>query len=96
MAQTISQRDLRNDSAEVLRRVEAGESLVVTRRGIPVADLVPHHPHSGEQPRRHVAADDILKAFDGLPPWDAAQFEDDQLVLDQRVDDTITDPWERD
>lgn len=38
---TISQRELRNDNAEVVRAVERGESFVVTRRGVPVARLVP-------------------------------------------------------
>ncbi|MDT0203824.1 type II toxin-antitoxin system prevent-host-death family antitoxin [Nocardioides sp. AE5] len=37
----ISQRDLRNDSADVLRRVEAGASLTITRRGVPVAVIGP-------------------------------------------------------
>ena len=39
--QTISQRQLRNDNAEVMRGVEAGETYVVTRRGVPVARLGP-------------------------------------------------------
>lgn len=38
---TISQRELRNDNAQVIRGVEDGESYVVTRRGVPVARLVP-------------------------------------------------------
>ena len=38
---TISHRELRNDSAEVLRRVAAGESMSVTNRGEVVARLVP-------------------------------------------------------
>lgn len=38
---TISHREMRNHSAEVLRRVEAGEDLVVTNRGRPVARLSP-------------------------------------------------------
>jgi prevent-host-death family protein len=38
---TISQRELRNDNAEVIRGVEAGESYTVTRRGVPVALVVP-------------------------------------------------------
>lgn len=37
----LSQRELRNDNARVMRDVEAGESYVVTRRGVPVARLVP-------------------------------------------------------
>ena len=39
--QTISQRELRNDNATVVRGVEAGESYTITRRGVPVARLVP-------------------------------------------------------
>ena len=38
---TISQRELRNDSAEVIRGVERGETYIVTRRGVPVARLAP-------------------------------------------------------
>ena len=37
----ISQRELRNDSAGVLRAVESGDSYVVTRRGVPVAVIGP-------------------------------------------------------
>ena len=43
---TISQRQLRNDNAEVMRRVEQGESFTVTRRGVPVARLSPINPES--------------------------------------------------
>ncbi len=38
---SISQRELRNDNAEIVRGVERGESYTVTRRGVPVARLVP-------------------------------------------------------
>lgn len=38
---TISQREMRNDSASVLRRVQGGETLTVTNRGRPVARLTP-------------------------------------------------------
>jgi prevent-host-death family protein len=37
----VSARDLRNDVSRVLRRVEAGEHLLVTVGGRPVAGLVP-------------------------------------------------------
>ena len=43
LVEEISQRELRNDNAEVIRRVLEGESFVVTRRGVPVARLVPLH-----------------------------------------------------
>ncbi|MGH3343955.1 MAG: type II toxin-antitoxin system Phd/YefM family antitoxin [Carbonactinosporaceae bacterium] len=37
----VASRDLRNDTAGLLRRVEAGEEIVITVRGQPVAQLVP-------------------------------------------------------
>jgi prevent-host-death family protein len=40
----VATRELRNDTAGVLRKVEAGETVVITVRGKPVADLVPHRP----------------------------------------------------
>jgi prevent-host-death family protein len=44
----VATRELRNDTAGVLRRVESGETIVITVRGKPVADLVPHRT---DQPR---------------------------------------------
>ncbi len=38
---TISQRELRNDNAAVIREVEQGVVFTVTRRGVPVACLGP-------------------------------------------------------
>jgi prevent-host-death family protein len=38
---SISQRELRNDNAEIIRAVEAGESFTVTKRGVPVAQVTP-------------------------------------------------------
>ncbi len=38
----VASRELRNDTAGLLRRVEEGERIVITRRGKPVADLIPH------------------------------------------------------
>ncbi|MDF1488360.1 type II toxin-antitoxin system Phd/YefM family antitoxin [Tessaracoccus caeni] len=51
---TISQREMRNDCGAVLREVEAGESFTVTRRGVPVARLVPldREPRGYRAPRR--------------------------------------------
>jgi len=38
---TISHREMRNNSAEVLKRVENGETITVTNHGRPVARLSP-------------------------------------------------------
>lgn len=43
MGRIISQRELRNDSARVLRAVDEGQSFVITRREKPVGELIPLH-----------------------------------------------------
>lgn len=47
MVTVIPQRQLRNNNAEILDRVEAGERFVVTRNGVAVADVVPHTSQLG-------------------------------------------------
>ena len=41
MAKTIAERELRNDNAKVIDAVASGETFVVTRNGVPVAELRP-------------------------------------------------------
>ena len=87
MAQTISQRELRNDNAEIMRRVEAGESFTVTRNGKPVADLVPHPT----APVRRRTGRDMQEEFRQLPPIDVEQWyrdreADDLIFGDDRIE----------
>lgn len=44
MGRTITQRELRNDSAAVLRDVQGGQTITVTRNGTPIAELRPIPP----------------------------------------------------
>lgn len=37
----ITQRELRNDNARIIREVEQGETFVVTKHGVPVARVSP-------------------------------------------------------
>ncbi len=39
----VSVRELRNDTGRVVDAVGAGETVTLTVRGEPVADIVPHH-----------------------------------------------------
>lgn len=94
MTKTISQRELRNDSGEVMRRVAAGESFVVTRRGIPVADLLPHRADAARG-RRFVPGEEFQAALADLPPWNVATFNEELEQLDDVVDDAVRDPWTR-
>jgi antitoxin (DNA-binding transcriptional repressor) of toxin-antitoxin stability system len=41
VSREITQRELRNDSGEIMRKLDEGETFVVTRNGIPVGDLTP-------------------------------------------------------
>lgn len=46
---TVSQRELRNDSANVMRQVTRGASFRVTSRGTPVAVLSPFESRPGDE-----------------------------------------------
>lgn len=82
MNRVITQRELRNQSAAVLREVEAGRTFVLTRNGTPVAELRPIHP------RRFVPRAMIADAGARAPRVDARQFRTDlDSVIDQRIDD---------
>ncbi len=50
----VSVRDLRNHTADVVRRIEAGERLTLTVNKRPVADIVAHDRRSPWIPREEV------------------------------------------
>lgn len=77
--ETIAQRELRNDNAAIMRRVEAGESFVITRNGRPIADLVPHGT-----PARRMTVGELQERMRALPPIDV-----DQWYADRAADDLI-------
>jgi prevent-host-death family protein len=74
---TITQRELRNQSAAVLREVEAGRTIIVSRNGTPVGELRPI------KRRRFVPRATIADAAGKAARIDAAQFRAD---LDAVVD----------
>ncbi len=41
MTREITQRELRNESGDIMRRLDQGESFVVTRNGVAVGELSP-------------------------------------------------------
>jgi prevent-host-death family protein len=55
---TVSIRQLRNHTADVIASVEAGERIVLTNNGRPIADVVPHVERS-----RWIPGDVLLKAL---------------------------------
>lgn len=81
MARLVTQRELRNDSAAILREVQAGRTLIVSRNGTPVAELRP------VPPRRFVQREVIADAARLAPRVDAARFRDDlDAVVDPCID----------
>jgi prevent-host-death family protein len=71
MARTITQRELRNDSGEIMRQLDQGETFIVTRNGTPVGELTPLRRH------RFVSADAIVAMFRNAPAIDAERFRTD-------------------
>jgi len=75
MAREISQRELRNDSGEIMRQLDKGENFVVTRNGVPVGELTPLRRH------RFVAAEAVLALFRTAPAIDYNRFRRDVDVI---------------
>lgn len=93
MSETIGQRELRNDNAAIMRRVEQGESFVITRHGKPIADLLPHQVRRHAVSRRRVA--DVQATFRRLPAmdlerWYAERAADDRVFGSDNFDE---DAW---
>lgn len=81
----ITQRQLRNESGEIMRELDRGESFLVTRNGTPVGELVPIRR------RRFVPAEVAIAAFSGVGRIDHTRFRGD---VDRFVDqDPTPDAW---
>jgi prevent-host-death family protein len=75
MAREISQRELRNESGEIMRQLDRGESFVVTRNGAPVGELLPLRRH------RFVSSEAAVAQFRDAPPVDFERFRRDLDAL---------------
>ena len=71
MVRDITQRQLRNDSGEIMRALDHGETFVVTRNGVPVGELTPLRR------RRFVPADAVIAIFRGAPSVELARLRAD-------------------
>ncbi len=79
MGATVTVRDLRNHGGEVLARVQAGETLTVTSRGTPVAEL---HPI----PNRYLTTRELIEQARRLPQMDPRKLREDiDAIIDQTV-----------
>jgi prevent-host-death family protein len=76
---TVTVRELRNNGGEVLRRVEHGERIVVTRDGTPVAELRP-------LPRSSVSPAELIRRRKNLPQVSPDTFRRD---IDDLIDPSL-------
>jgi prevent-host-death family protein len=83
--ETVSHRELRNRSGEVLRAVEAGESFTITNGGVPVARLVPVSDQTPDL--RCVRAARRRGGFSDLPRVEVSEAVQD--ALDDLRDDRL-------
>lgn len=79
MTEVVTVRDLRNHGGEVLRRVERGERIVVTRDGAAVAELTP-------LPRPSVSPRELIRRRRNLPPVNVEKLRSD---VDSVVDPSL-------
>jgi prevent-host-death family protein len=87
---TITQREFRNNSAEVMNAVEAGEVFHITRNGIEVAELRPLTR------TRQLSSEELVARHRRLPRVDSVLMRreaDAFFGAEDRVGDD--DPWER-
>jgi prevent-host-death family protein len=81
MAKEVTQRELRNDSGDIMRALDRGESFVVTRNGVPVGELIPLRR------RQFVVADVIEAAFADAPAIDPKHLRADlDSLVEQNPD----------
>jgi len=71
MTRRLTQRELRNNSGEVMRALDEGEDFIVTRNGRPVGELRPY------KPRQFIPRDVFLAAFEDAPHIDYKKFIED-------------------
>jgi prevent-host-death family protein len=81
----ITQRELRNESGAIMRRLEQGESFTVTRNGTPIGRLIPLRR------RTFVPTDEVLAIFATAPTLDGDRLRAD---LDDAIDsDSFGREW---
>jgi prevent-host-death family protein len=71
VSRELTQRELRNESGEIMRQLDEGQTFVVTRNGVPVGELTPLRR------RRFVTAEAAVAVFRGAPKVDYDRFRAD-------------------
>jgi antitoxin (DNA-binding transcriptional repressor) of toxin-antitoxin stability system len=75
MSTEVTQRELRNNSGDIMRGLDEGKSYIVTRNGVPVGELAPLRRH------RFVSAESAVAVFKGAPSVDLRRLRRDLDVV---------------
>ena len=76
---SITQRELRNNSGRIMRELDKGKRFVITRNGVPVAELTP------VRRRMFVSREEVMASRAGFARVDFRRFRQDvDAVIDQR------------
>jgi antitoxin (DNA-binding transcriptional repressor) of toxin-antitoxin stability system len=81
VSRKITQRELRNESGDIMRGLDHGESFIVTRNGVAVGELAPLRRRS------FVSSEAVLAALTRAPRIDPQGFRED---LDELVDQDVS------
>jgi prevent-host-death family protein len=79
MSKTIGLREANQSFARCIREVEAGEEFVITRKGQPVARLVPVAKRRALTPQQQAAAARLLARLEKGWPLNAGPLDRDSL-----------------
>lgn len=82
MMKTISAADANRHFSKLLRDVTAGETVVVTSRGKPVARIEPANPDECELARREKAFAKLMARLRSQPAMNLGKFNRDELYDD--------------
>ena len=88
----IGVKEAKNQLTELIRRVEAGEMVTITRDGTPVLDMVKHVPKKGGINWEGLAAYKKSKGIDKFVSWISPDF-DDPLPEDFLITPNADRPW---
>lgn len=80
---TVGVRDLKAQLSEYLRRVKAGETIVITEHGHPIGRIIPERESIDERLQRLVDSGELLWDGERLPHFEPVAInESDTLISD--------------
>jgi antitoxin (DNA-binding transcriptional repressor) of toxin-antitoxin stability system len=82
MTSAISQRELCNNSADIMRRLQAGESFTLIRNGVPIGSLTP----ASQATRLPITRPATRTNFDGFPLHPARDKSTTTILDELRAD----------